>query len=548
MQDYLYLEQHHKVVIRMIRFRNRKKPQKNPNLTTRRTPGTPEKLTGCLESDLMIVRSCLGDSDDIEIRHLHIFNEFQGVIIYYTTLVDTLSIYRDIHKPLMYKPRHLEDKSIHLDNLMDTLMNETLYISETARVSDGADILDAITEGSTVLLIDGIPGGLVLDTRQIEKRGIEQPQTEHSIRGPKDGFIEVLDSNISLLRARIKVGDFRIKIVRIGKRTKTRVALCYIESIANPKLLKEAEKRLSKIDIDGILDSGYIEQFIEDHPYSPFPQVQNTERPDKATASILEGRVIIMVDGSPFSLIIPAVFNQFYQVTDDYSERFIMGSLVRFIRLLAIVFSLIFPALYVSIISFNPEMIPTDFAVAVAGGRAGVPFPAVVEVLLIEVSMEVLREATLRLPQQIGGALSIVGVLVVGEAAVGAGFASPITVVVIALTTIGSFATPAYNAAISIRMLRFPLLIAGGMFGLYGLMIGLIIIMNHLLFLDSFGVPYMNPVTPVSKQGLKDSLIRGPLWSFKKRPSHLHTLDDDRLGYEGVPKAEPVLQSNKQGE
>lgn len=532
----------------MFRFRKRGKQQKTTHQPVHKTQDIPEKLTGHLESDLNLVRSLIGDSDDIMIRYLNIFNEFQGVVIYYTTMVDTVSIYRDIHKPLMYIPRHLEDKLIHLGNLMETLMNETLYISEAVKASDGIDILHAITEGSSVLLIDGISDGLVLDTRQIEKRGIEQPQTEHSIRGPKDGFIEVLDSNISLLRTRIKAGDFRVKILRIGKRTKTRVALCYIESITNPKLLKEAEKRLSKIAIDGILDSGYIEQFIEDHPYSPFPQVQNTERPDKATSSILEGRVVIMVDGSPFTLIIPAVFNQFYQVTDDYTERFIMGSLVRFIRLLAIVFSLIFPALYVSIISYNPEMIPTDFAVAVAGGRAGVPFPAVVEVLIIEISMEVLREATLRLPQQIGGALSIVGVLVVGEAAVGAGFASPITVVIIALTTIGSFATPAYNAAISIRMLRFPLLIAGGLFGLYGVMLGLIIITNHLLFLDSFGVPYMNPVTPLNKQGLKDSWVRGPLWWFKKRPSHLQTLDDDRLGYKGVPATEPVLKSNKQGE
>ncbi|GAB6931012.1 spore germination protein [Paenibacillus sp. JCM 10914] len=529
-------------------FRHRRKQTKPPSPPVDQSHDNPAKLTGNLETDLRIARTWIGDSDDINVRHIQIFDQFHAVVIYYTTLVDNAFVYQDVHKPLMYRPRHLEHKSIHIHNLMDTLMHETLYISEATHVTDGLEVLNAISEGSTVLLIDGLSAGLVLDTRRIEQRGIEQPQTEHSIRGPKDGFIEVLDSNITLLRTRIKAGDFRVKIKRIGKRTNTRVALCYIESIANPELLHEAERRLSLIDIDGILDSGYIEQFIEDHPYSPFPQIQNTERPDKATSAILDGRVVIMVDGFPFTLIIPAVFNQFYQVTDDYSERFIMGSLVRFIRLLAIVFSLVFPALYVSIISFNPEMIPTDFAVAVAGGRAGVPFPAVVEVLLIEISMEVLREATLRLPQQIGGALSIVGVLVVGEAAVAAGFASPITVVVIALTTIGSFATPAYNAAISIRMLRFPILIASGFFGLYGVMLGLIIIVNHLLFLDSFGVPYMNPITPVSKQGFKDTLIRGPIWKFKKRPSFLYTLDDTRIGTGDKPTSEPVLQPSKQGE
>jgi spore germination protein KA len=199
-------------------------------------------------------------------------------------------------------------------------------------------------------------------------------------------------------------------------------------------------------------------------------------------------------------------------------------------RVVALVFSLVFSALYVAIISFNPELIPTKFAVAVAGGRAGVPFPALIEILIMEVSMEVLREATIRLPQQVGGALSIVGVLVIGQAAVAAGFASPITVVAIALTTIGSFATPAYNAAFALRMLRFPLIFLAGIFGLYGLVVGIILISNHLLSLRSFGVPYMTPAVPMDIQGLKDLVIRAPFWWMKKRPTHLFPLDADRLG------------------
>jgi spore germination protein KA len=215
----------------------------------------------------------------------------------------------------------------------------------------------------------------------------------------------------------------------------------------NPQLVEEVFRRLSLIDIDGIIDIGYLEQFIEDNHLSPFPQIQNTERPDKAVANLLEGRVILLVDGSPFALILPTVFSQFYLTVEDYSEGYFLVSFIRLARLVALVFSLIFPSLYVALISFNPELIPTEFAVAVAGGRAGVPFPSLIEVLIMDVSMEVLREATLRLPQQVGGALSIVGVLVIGQAAVAAGFISPITVVIIALTTIGSFATPAYNGS-----------------------------------------------------------------------------------------------------
>ncbi|WP_164821621.1 spore germination protein, partial [Paenibacillus koleovorans] len=276
------------------------------------------------------------------------------------------------------------------------------------------------------------------------------------------------------------------------------------------------------IKIDGILDSGYIEQFIQDNHFTPFPQIQNTERPDKAVANLLEGRVVILVEGSPIALILPTVFTQFYQTTEDYYERFILVSFIRLARLLALIFSLIFPSLYVAIISFNPELIPTEFAVAVSGGRAGVPFPAVLEALIMEVSMEVLREATIRLPQQVGGALSIVGVLVVGQAAVSAGFVSPITVVVIALTTIGSFATPAYNAALALRLLRFPLIIIAGVFGLYGVVVGLILIVNHMLSLKSFGVPYLSPVIPGNFDGMKDTVFRSPLWWMHKRPVMLH--------------------------
>ncbi|WP_235680203.1 spore germination protein [Paenibacillus albicereus] len=320
-----------------------------------------------------------------------------------------------------------------------------------------------------------------------------------------------------------------IKLAPLGQRGKTRTAVCYLKSIADPAVVGEVLQRVSKIDTDAILDAGYIEQFIEDQPFSPFPQIQNTERPDKTAAALLEGRVAILAEGSPFALIVPTFFTQFYQSLDDYTERFLIGSLIRIVRLVALISSLIFPALYVSLISFNPELIPTDFAVAVAGGRAGVPFPSFVEVLIIEVSMEVLREATIRLPQLIGGALSIVGVLVIGQAAVSAGFASPITIVIVALTTIGSFATPAYNSATALRMLRFPLIVLGGTFGLFGVMMGVLFIANHMLALESFGAPYLSPFVPGSWQGMKDMLVRGPIWWLRKRPSHLHPQDSDRL-------------------
>lgn len=492
-------------------------------------PASGSQLTGNLKTDIQELLARLGENGDLVVRDFQLFGTRQAAMIFFSSLVNTEQVREHVLKPLMARPSEHPGMPDQAAGMTHYIWSTVVQVTQGTTTADLSTLPPAAVKGDLILLIDGVPEALHLDMRQIEMRGVEQPQTEQVIRGPREGYVEKLENNLSLLRYRLQSTDFRIEISPLGTRTQSRVALCYIDSLADSALVAEAMHRISMIHTDGILDAGYIEQFIEDQPLSPFPQVQSTERPDKTVAALLEGRVAILVDGSPFALIVPALFNQFFQTMDDYTERFIMGSLIRIIRLIALACSLFFPALYVSVISFNPELLPTDFAVAISGGRAGVPFPAVVEVLIMEVSMEVLREATIRLPQMIGGALSIVGVLVIGQAAVGAGLASPITVVIVALTTIGSFATPAYNAAIALRMLRFPLIILSGMFGLYGGMIGTILILNHLLFLESFGVPYMSPFIPGKWRDLKDTLVRAPLWWMRRRPSFLHTQDSDRL-------------------
>jgi spore germination protein KA len=487
-------------------------------------------LNGSVEDTIAFIQNLLGQNDDFVIRRFQVFSEFNAVVFYFSALIDRTMVNLEIMKPLMYVPAHLEGEEIEISGLKDILSNQALFFGQSLFEGRMDRIAEAILEGKTVVVVEGMDEAFLIGSRNVDKRAVEQPQTEQVIQGPREGFIEQLISNLGLLRYRLPTPDFRVNITKIGRKTKSLVAVCYLEGVANPELVKEVNKRLAAIDIDGILDAGYLEQFIEDNHFSPFPQILNTERPDKTVANILEGRVAILVDGSPFALIVPVVFSSFYQSIEDYTTRYLQGSFVRLARVVALVFSLVFSALYVAIISFNPELIPTKFAVAVAGGRSGVPFPALVEILVMEVSMEVLREATIRLPQQVGGALSIVGVLVIGQAAVSAGFASPITVVVIALTTIGSFATPAYSAAFALRMLRFPLILLAGLFGLYGLVVGLILISNHLLSLRSFGVPYMTPAVPANFQGIKDLIIRAPFWLMKKRPVDLYPQDTDRLG------------------
>lgn len=486
------------------------------------------QLTGELEHNLAIFEHILGMNMDLLIRHFQIqfgpSNVKCGLI--YLDGSSSKSDINEILRALMFDIDSSHQEGV---SLQETVVSQCIPYADVAVKRTSEDAANWLLSGNSLLFLEGCEEAIGLSTQAFKERGVEQPQTEQVIQGPREGFIESLGTNISLLRKRMRSTNLRIKLMQLGQETATNVVFCYCEGIVNPELVDEVERRLRVVDTDAIYGAGYLEQFIEDNHYSPFPQVQNTERPDKVVAAMLEGRVSILVDGTPFALIVPAVFSQFYQTVEDYDTRFLMASMIRGIRVLALLFSLIFPSLYVSLISFNPEMIPTKFAVAVAGGRAGVPFPAIAEIFGLEVVMEILREATIRMPQQIGGALSIVGVLVVGEAAVQAGFVSPITVVIVALTTIGSFATPAYNAAVALRMLRFPLMVLAGLFGLYGLMVGLILISNHLNKLESFGVPYLSPVVPVDPDGLKDTVIRMPVWSMKTRPKQLHPLDENRL-------------------
>ncbi|RFU66765.1 spore germination protein [Peribacillus glennii] len=483
-----------------------------------------------LQDSVTYLEKFLGQNEDIVFRHFRIFGNFSAFLCYFSEHANPSEINTDILKPLMYPPEHIEKNPPDISNLVEVMIKEVLYQSKVKTITDWEVLIEGLFQGDTIMLIDGVNSGLKIGTRKLKERSIDEPRTELVVLGPREGFIEQLGTNIGLLRYRLPTSDLVIKTMKIGKFTKTKVAVCYIKSVTDPELIKEVEDRLSKIEFDSVLDSGIIEQFIEDNPYSPFPQIQTTERPDRTVGNLIEGRVAILTQGSPFALILPTVFNQFYQTTEDYTNRFLMGNFIRMIRILALVFSLIFPSMYVSFIAFNPELLPTEFAVAVSGGRAGVPFPAVIEVLVIEVAMEILREATVRLPQQVGGALSIVGVLIIGQAAVEAGFASPVTVVVIAIATIGSFATPVYTAAFALRMLRFPILILAGTFGLYGVVIGAILIFNHMLSLKSFGVPYMSPVSPPDKEGMKDVVVRSPLWKMKSRPRFLQPQDIDRVG------------------
>ncbi|MFB5191956.1 spore germination protein [Alicyclobacillus fastidiosus] len=496
-----------------------------------RTPSArlhDSEFVGNLHHDLGIFEDILGGNADLLIRRFQIQIHKRKIhcgLVY----MDGSSSKEELNQILRALMLDIDISTHTKNSLEEIVVDQCLPYVDVDMKYSVMEAANWLLSGNSLLFLDGVVKCIGLSTQAFKERSVTQPETEQVIQGSREGFIESIGTNISLMRKRMRTSNMHVELTQIGEQTATNVVYCYVEGIANEDLVREVRGRLERVETDALYGAGYLEQFIEDNHYSPFPQIQNTERPDKAVAAMLEGRVVILVDGTPFALIVPAVFSQFYQTTEDYDTRFLMASMIRGIRLVALIFSLIFPSLYVSLISFNPEMIPTKFAVAVAGGRAGVPFPAIAEIFGLELIMEILREATIRLPQQIGGALSIVGVLVIGQAAVQAGFVSPITVVIVALTTIGSFATPAYNAAIALRMLRFPLMILAGMFGLYGVMVGLILIANHLNSLESFGVPYLSPVVPGDRYGLRDTIVRMPVWSMKRRPKQLRTNNPQRV-------------------
>ena len=363
----------------------------------------------------------------------------------------------------------------------------------------------------------------MLSSRGWPMRSIQEPVTETVLRGPRDGFNETLKTNITLIRRRIRDPKLKVKYMQVGTRSKTDIAVMYIEGIVNEKVLAEVERRLKKIDIEAVLESSYIEELIEDDNYSPFPQIENTERPDAAASALYEGRVVIGVDNTPSVLMAPAIFTVFMQSSEDYYERWLSACMIRLVRYIALPITILLPALYVAITSFHPNMLPTELALYVAASRAKVPFPAFFEATIMEIVIELIREGGMRITGPLGSTIGIVGGLVIGQASVEAGLISPLVVIIVSLTAISAFAIPSYNFSTCLRMLRFVFIFLAATMGLFGIAIGMCILIIHLCTLKSFGMPYMSPFSSFveNKNDLKDTVIRHKIKNMVHRPQYL---------------------------
>lgn len=466
------------------------------------------------------IRETLQSPNDLTVREFALScSSTRCAVVFLCGLADKDIIYRLIIHPL--QKEEISQEAPIMQNLIDRFIS----IGEVNTVETFSDVMNSVLVGDTVVLIDGIPHALIINSRAWEKRGLEPPITENIIRGPKVGLTEDIATNKMLIRRSLRDAKLRFQSYIMGQRSQKEVTLIYIEDIINPYIVAELKRRLLSIETDVILDSAKIEQLIEDNNMSPFPQFLSTERPDRAIASLAKGKAVILVDGSPFAVIAPMVIVDIFQSPEDHFERWIIGTLLRGLRMIAGLMAILLPAVYVALVSYHQGLIPSNLAYSIAGAREGVPFPAYVETIIMTLTMELIREAGLRLPQQIGQTVGIVGGLVIGEAAVSAGIVNPFMVIIIAVTAIATFSLPVYSITITFRFLLFAFILAGTTFGLYGITLALIALAIHLTNLKSVGIPYFTPLAPAFYKDWKEEVARLPEDMLKTRPDYLQTQD-----------------------
>lgn len=491
-------------------------------------------LSVCLNENIKVLKQVFSDCSDVVFREFFIGTPVpvKGLVIFIEGLTEKSLLNENLMKSLMFDLPSLPiAEKINTGNAFKIIKEQLLPFAETAETGEMLEMIEFILGGDAALLIDGSASALLPCTKGWNQRAVVEPETETVVRGPREGFTESLRTNTVLIRRRIKSTRLKMENMKIGALTKTDVNIIWIEGIADSSVVQEVRNRLGRINTDSILESGYLEEFIEDAPLSIFPTVNYTERPDKAAGALLEGRVAIITDTTPMVLIVPVTFTEFLQSSEDYYLKYIYASALRLLRLVTLNIALLLPSFYVAIVTYHQELLPTALLVSIAAAREGVPFPAFVEALLMEATFEVLREAGVRLPRPVGQAVSIVGALVIGDAAVSAGLVSPAMVIVVSLTAISSFTIPSYSGSFAVRLLRFPIIMAAAALGLFGIMVALLAILIHLCSLRSFGVPYLSPIAPTSWRDLKDVFVRAPWWKMFTRPRTIGYVEPARQDY-----------------
>lgn len=448
---------------------------------------------------------------------------YKALSVYFDTLVE--------EKKDNYMKSVLQDLVTHeigpgtdvtLAVIMDFFEKNGVSGQSAQLIDDFEFAFARLLEGDLLVFIDGWDKALSFQTVMVQGRQITEPISEPVVLGPRESTVENLKKNIGLIRTRIKSPRFKLESISGGGESQTQIVYGYIDGSVNPETLAEFKGRIGAIEDKEILDISFVEELIEDSTYSPFPQFRYTERPDVAAAALIDGKILVLCQGTGMMMLCPGLFTELLQSSEDYYQRTIVSTLIRLLRFIACIIALTLPSIYIALTTYHPELIPSVLLLAIVDAREGIPFPAFFEALIMEFFFELLREAGVRLPRPVGSAVSIVGALVIGEAAISAGMASPIMVVIVALTGIASFAIPQYNTAISLRLLRFPLMAVAALLGGFGLMFGLLFILLHLVTLRSLGQPYFAPLGPMRPRQLLDVLVRAPLKHLMRSPRNRH--------------------------
>ncbi|WP_052098141.1 spore germination protein [Paenibacillus stellifer] len=501
-------------------FKPARNTQNNETVKSRKEPSNKNQLESVgvplstsLDGKILTLKSAFGTSPDF------VLNELKGnngqalptAICYIEGLTDSTLLPGLMDAIITVLSANVNIAASDLRSKIPMGNVQLLYTEEAAFrtiLAGGALIL--LKDDNCILGV-AISGGV--------RRSVEEPTSQTVVRGPKEGFTEEISTNLALLRHKLRTPALKFEQHIIGTYTQTRVVVAYLDGIVRPEVVYEVNARLKAIDTDSILESGYIEEMIQDAALTPFPTMLNTERPDTVAGNLLEGMVCILVDGTPFVLIAPVTFFNFFQSSEDYYQRYDISTFLRIIRLMSFFAALLLPSLYIAVTTFQQEMIPTTLLITLAGQREGAPLPALYEALAMELIFEVIREAGVRMPRVIGPAISIVGALVLGQAAVQAGLVSGAMVIVVSFTAIANFVIPSINMASAVRLIRFALMVLAGTFGLFGILAGLISLLSHLVSLRSYGINYLMPYAPYFKSNMKDLLLRVPWWAMKTRPN-----------------------------
>ncbi|MEW6243607.1 MAG: spore germination protein [Bacillota bacterium] len=475
-------------------------------------------LVASLEDNLEMLRAVVGPSSDVITRRLKVGRgRIPAALIHIKGFVDTVLLERItnvltlglLESPVGNASRH---------TIFSEFRDRLAQSSDVMEVTNFDNMWTNLAQGHAAVLFDGTAKALTLNTQGFATRAVQEPASETVIRGPREGFVESIETNVSMIRRRVRTPNLWMEQFTLGDLTRTQVAIMYIKGLASEELVQEVRQRVRRIKIDGILESGYVEEFIEDNPFSVFPTIFRTERPDRVASMLLEGRVAIFTQATPFVLVVPMNFFMLTQAPDDYYEKVPIGAFLRLLRVVGFWMSVVLPGFYVAALTFHNELFPTDLLISISASKEGVPFPVLFEVLVMEMVFELLREAGIRLPRAIGPAISIVGALVLGDAAIRAGLVSPPVVIIVALTAIASFTVPTFSYGIAARLFRFVFIIFGGTFGLFGIQFAFLAVIIYLIGLRSFGYPYFAPAGPLILSDFKDVFLRTWWWSMTKRP------------------------------